>query len=724
MFQKKLLCCSVEPIGKMQSVIRTAVLLGSLAHVLGGPALQFGPCSASCGGGEQTAVYKVCPSQFDAGQNFPCKVISVNCNTQPCQNLWSQWTDCSEDCGGGTRQRSSVSGFLEVVTCNSISCAPKTVTGCPADIVFAIDGSETVGQYRFDNFKQMAMDIERSLPVGQNEMHIGYVQYSATANAVFSLRDSFDPAVIAQNIWASGFRGGASCAANGLAGVRDMFAASGSANYPRVAVFFTDGPDNRAALIARDIADALRQNIDMYVVRDVVQVDMDDNLGSVLKAVMKADAKSSGKWEERVSARNDGNEETGSVTMKEERKQESTTETCSEFSDYGECSASCGATGYKNRAKWCVTFGANGNKENVTYFEYEECFIPCPTTTTTEPTSTTEPTTTTTVPTTSTTGQTTSTVPTTTTTTPTTTTTVPTTTTTVPTTATAGPYPDCARCNYTKGQVWFPDPDNCHLYYICDKIDRMDGSWYFRIYHPTCGQLAWDQERLTCVRSNANCTDAVVEYTPPSTTFVNFDDITCHNAKGYSYGDGEVQIVFDSVRNQNVAEFDGKSRIEVAFMRNWLQDQNQRAWTVTAWVNRVPGPFDYVGIVDNGDCKDSASFLLYGNVDASAAPCAYGGIAAGNGFPATETGRAMNVPYGVWVHLAVVYDGSSVSLFVDGVRQNTLSSSLAGAMLNTQNPLYVGMQGCCDDIPGYFKGRIDDVRVYTVALNAAEILAM
>jgi len=30
-------------------------------------------------------------------------------------------------------------------------------------------------------------------------------------------------------------------------------------------------------------------------------------------------------------------------------------------------------------------------------------------------------------------------------------------------------------------------------------------------------------------------------------------------------------------------------------------------------------------------------------------------------------------------------------------------------MLNTQNPLYIGMQGCCDENPGYFKGRIDDV---------------
>jgi len=71
--------------------------------------------------------------------------------------------------------------------------------------------------------------------------------------------------------------------------------------------------------------------------------------------------------------------------------------------------------------------------------------------------------------------------------------------------------------------VWFPDPKNCHLYYICDKIDRMDGSWYFRVYHPTCGVLFWDQDRLTCVRTvpeKADCiVDDVVDYVPPSTTF-------------------------------------------------------------------------------------------------------------------------------------------------------------------------------------------------------------
>ena len=46
---------------------------------------------------------------------------------------------------------------------------------------------------------------------------------------------------------------------------------------------------------------------------------------------------------------------------------------------------------------------------------------------------------------------------------------------------------------------------------------------------------------------------------------VNFDDVTCHKAKGYSYGEGEVKIVYDADRDQNVAQFDGMSRIEVRF---------------------------------------------------------------------------------------------------------------------------------------------------------------
>ena len=91
----------------------------------------------------------------------------------------------------------------------------------------------------------------------------------------------------------------------------------------------------------------------------------------------------------------------------------------------------------------------------------------------------------------------------------------------------------------------------------------------------------------------------------------------------------------------------------MAFMRNWLQDQNQQAWTVTAWVKRMAGPFNLVGIVDNGDCIDSASFLLHGNVDVNDNPTAFGGIAADNGFPATETGVYVRIRSIIHIYLYI-----------------------------------------------------------------------
>ncbi len=62
-------------------------------------------------------------------------------------------------------------------------------------------------------------------------------------------------------------------------------------------------------------------------------------------------------------------------------------------------------------------------------------------------------------------------------------------------------------------------------------------------------------------------------------------------------------------------------------MRNWLQDQHQLGWTASAWVKRVAGPYAGVGIVDNGDCKDPPTFLLYGDVDANGDAVAYGAVA-------------------------------------------------------------------------------------------------
>ena len=49
----------------------------------------------------------------------------------------------------------------------------------------------------------------------------------------------------------------------------------------------------------------------------------------------------------------------------------------------------------------------------------------------------------------------------------------------------------------------------------------------------------------------------------------NFDDVTCHHANAYSYGDGKVRIVDDNVRSR-VAEFDGESHLQVCHFSRLL----------------------------------------------------------------------------------------------------------------------------------------------------------
>jgi len=62
---------------------------------------------------------------------------------------------------------------------------------------------------------------------------------------------------------------------------------------------------------------------------------------------------------------------------------------------------------------------------------------------------------------------------------------------------------------------------------------------------------------------------------------IDFDDVTCHKAKGYSYGQdgGHVKIVYDNDRQENVAEFDGKSRIEVRKLHTHYPDNCSQYYT-------------------------------------------------------------------------------------------------------------------------------------------------
>ena len=70
----------------------------------------------------------------------------------------------------------------------------------------------------------------------------------------------------------------------------------------------------------------------------------------------------------------------------------------------------------------------------------------------------------------------------------------------------------------------------------------------------------------------------------------------------------------------------------------------------------------------------------------------------------------------VWTHLAATFDGSNLRLYVNGALVGTRSAS--GTILTTTNPLRIGGSSA---LGRWFRGRIDEVRVYNRALSASEI---
>jgi hypothetical protein len=124
-------------------------------------------------------------------------------------------------------------------------------------------------------------------------------------------------------------------------------------------------------------------------------------------------------------------------------------------------------------------------------------------------------------------------------------------------------------------------------------------------------------------------------------------------------------------------------------------------FTVEAWV--APAADGTTGVI-----AGNFDFLLY---VLGGRP--YFGLDIGK-TTAWAAGRESPIPGGEWHHLAGVFDGETVRVFVDGKQVATAEAS--GAQPRSGVDLHVGAQ--CDDAgrrSAYFRGGIDEVRISKVA---------
>ncbi|MFZ9738863.1 MAG: LamG-like jellyroll fold domain-containing protein, partial [Prochlorotrichaceae cyanobacterium] len=144
-----------------------------------------------------------------------------------------------------------------------------------------------------------------------------------------------------------------------------------------------------------------------------------------------------------------------------------------------------------------------------------------------------------------------------------------------------------------------------------------------------------------------------------------------------------------------------------------------QAFTVEAWINIDEFDSVWQTIVATGN----QSWRLHRNNNTNK-------IAFTVGNQENEVIRTVNsqtsFPDGQWHHLAGVYDGTNVHLYVDGVLEGSSNATIAFDVPDSNfnitigyNPESVGING---ETGRHFDGKIDEVKLWDRALTAAEIV--
>jgi YD repeat-containing protein len=132
--------------------------------------------------------------------------------------------------------------------------------------------------------------------------------------------------------------------------------------------------------------------------------------------------------------------------------------------------------------------------------------------------------------------------------------------------------------------------------------------------------------------------------------------------------------------------------------------------TLEAWVN----PSELGAIWRTAIIKEAGTqlaYALYGHATDTSQPSGHANVGTD-----TWTRGTGPLPVNSWTHLAVTYDGAALKLYVNG----TLASSkpLLGNILTSTGALRFGGNSIWSE---WFKGTLDEIRIYNRALAATEI---
>lgn len=139
--------------------------------------------------------------------------------------------------------------------------------------------------------------------------------------------------------------------------------------------------------------------------------------------------------------------------------------------------------------------------------------------------------------------------------------------------------------------------------------------------------------------------------------------------------------------------------------------------TLAAWIKLNAFNIEWQGLITKGDTSwklvrdSSMEHLAFHCKGLTTGSPNYGGIGVEGTIKVTD---------GEWHHVAAVYDGSNVYLYVDGSEDK--SEDASGEIATNEAPLYIGENS--EKEGRKWNGSVDEVRIYERGLNAEDIGAL
>ena len=140
-------------------------------------------------------------------------------------------------------------------------------------------------------------------------------------------------------------------------------------------------------------------------------------------------------------------------------------------------------------------------------------------------------------------------------------------------------------------------------------------------------------------------------------------------------------------------------------------------FTASSWIYVTGGENTYRDIVSKGG-SGTQSWAFQINTTTNNTECwvSANGSTLVSAFGTTQF-TAASGNFNKWFHITCTYDGSTVRVYVNGVQQGT--ASVSGTIFSSTNTITIGRwSGASTD---FFRGSIDDVRIYNRALSAQEV---